>query len=97
MAQLRGSGSQHQLLPTHHSMPNWLSYPLAAGPARQVAGCSVISVLSGNLSFAWTLVSSLAVASCHRRCGGGMLLRTGSHGSGVECRVPVIVRIDVFN
>ncbi len=31
-----GSGSQHQLLPAHHSMPNWLSYPLAAGPARQV-------------------------------------------------------------
>ncbi len=36
MAQLRGSGSQHQLLPSHHCMPNWLSCPLAAGPARQV-------------------------------------------------------------
>ncbi len=64
---------------------------------RQAAGCSVMSVLSGNLSFPWTLVSSLAVASCHRRCGGGMFLRTGNHGSGVELWVPVIVHIDVFN
>ncbi len=64
---------------------------------RQAAGCSVMSVLSGNLSFSWTLVSSLAVASCHRRCGSGMFLRTGNHGSGVERRVPVIVHIDVFN
>ncbi len=63
----------------------------------RAAGCSVMSELSGNLSFAWTLVSSLAVASCRRRCGGGMLLRTGSHGSGVERRVRVIVHIDVFN
>ncbi len=36
MAQLRGSGSQHKSLPTHHSMLNWLSCPLVAGPARQV-------------------------------------------------------------
>ncbi len=57
----------------------------------------MMSVFSGNLSFTWTLVSSLAVASCHRRCGGDMLLRTGSHGSREERRVPVIVRIDVFN
>ncbi len=57
----------------------------------------MMSMLSSNLSFAWALVSSLAVASCRRRCGGDILLRTGSHGSGVECRVPVIVCIDVFN
>ncbi len=50
----------------------------------------------------WQLViridfSSLAVASCRRRCGGGMLLRTGSHGRGVERRVSVIMCIDVFS
>ncbi len=50
-----------------------------------------MSGLSVNLSFTWTLVSSLAVASCRRRCGVGMLLRTGSHGRGVERRAPMIV------
>ncbi len=35
--------------------------------------------------------------SCRRRCGGGMSLRTGSHGRGVEHRVTVIMHIDVFS
>ncbi len=57
MAQLRGSGLQHLLLPTHHSMLNWLSCPLAVSQTgflddKRAAGCSVMSELSGNLSFA---------------------------------------------
>ncbi len=54
MAPLQGSGSQHQLLPAHHPMPNWLSYPLAAGPARQV-----FSMTGGLLDAVWCDVINL--------------------------------------
>ena len=64
---------------------------------RRAVGCDVISTLRGIRTSARTLASSLAVASRRRRCGGGILLSTGSHGTGVGRNVPVMVRIDVFN
>ncbi len=57
MAQLWESGSQDQLLPTHHSMLDWLSYPLAAGPVRQV-----FSVTGGLLDAVWC---PCWVVTCH--------------------------------
>jgi len=39
---------------------------------RRTEGRELISEHSGNLSFNWIVVSSLAVASWRRRLGGGM-------------------------
>ena len=64
---------------------------------RRAVGCDKISAWSGYLSFPFTLANSLIVASCRRRCGGGMLLSTGNHGSGVGRNVPVMVRMDVLS
>ena len=44
-----------------------------------------------------TFFNNFAVASSRLKWGGGMLLRTGSHGRGVGGKVPDTMRIVPFN
>jgi len=56
-----------------------------------------ISGWIGQLSCVTIFSTSLLVAAFLRRAGGSMLESTGSHGRGVEQRVPEMRRIVEFN
>ena len=64
---------------------------------RRTLGGLNMSSKDGRFVFAWICPITLETASCRRKLAGTMLLRTGSHGSGVERRVPVIVLSVVFS
>ena len=53
-----------------------------------------ISGWIGQLSCLTIFSTSLSVAAFLRRAGGSMLESTGSHGRGVERRVPEMTSID---
>ena len=56
-----------------------------------------MSARNGRLSLLITFFNNFAVASSRLRWGEGMLLRTGSHGSGVGSKVPDAMRVVAFN
>ena len=56
-----------------------------------------ISSCIGQLSCLTIFSTSLSVAAFLRRAGGSMLESTGSHGRGVEWRVPDMRRMVEFN
>src|SRR6218665_302245 len=102
-ARPRGNGSQRQLPTIQHTRPIELSCPLLAGSTigrleeRRLLGWNMMSARNGRLSLPITFFNNFAVASSLLRWGGGMLLRTGSHGSGVCSKVPDTMRIVAFN
>jgi len=64
--------------------------------SRSNGGLS-ISCWIGQLSCLMIFSTSLSVAAFLRRAGGSMLASTGSHGKGVERRVPEMRRMVEFN
>src|SRR6218665_1274316 len=102
-ARPRGNGSQRQLPTIQHTMPIgchvlcWLAPPYRPSRGETVVGGNMMSARNGRLSLPITFFNNFAVASSLLRWSGGMLLRTGSHGSGVGSKVSDTMHIVAFN
>jgi len=65
--------------------------------SRRNGGLRISGFCIGQLSCLTIFSTSLSVAAFLRRAGGSMLESTGSHGRGVELRVPEMRRMVEFN
>ena len=81
--------STEKLSSRGHSQIGWRDF-------RRFLGGFFRSEARGIDGFCITFFSRFCVCSSRRMLGGAMLLRTGSHGTGVDLIAPVIMRIDEF-
>src|SRR6218665_1352128 len=90
--------SAHQVNRAGMSSAGWFHH-IGRLEERRKLGGNMMSTRNGRLSLPITFFNNFAVASSrlHVRWGGGMLLRTGSHGSGVGSKVPDTMRIVAFS
>ena len=80
-----------QLVANLATTASWMSVVTRSNGGLSISGCI------GQLSCLTIFSTSLSVAAFLRRAGGSMLGSTGSHGRGVERRVPEMRRMVEFN